>query len=202
MNIEVNFQSSILINDRIFIDPFRVQKDVKVDYIFITHPHFDHLSVEDINKVIKENTIIVCPESIKEEIINKFNNEILYVNPNNMYTIGDIKFETFPAYNVNKKFHLKSYNWVGYTIFIDKKRVTITGDTDVTDELMNLKTDILLLPIGGYYTMDEKEAAKLTNIIKPKIVVPTHYGEIVGDEKAGERFKNLIDKDIKCEIKL
>ena len=48
--------------------------------------------------------------------------------------------------------------------------------------------------------MDYKEAAILTNTIKPKIVVPIHYGSIVGTITDAINFKNSIDEDIKCEL--
>ena len=48
--------------------------------------------------------------------------------------------------------------------------------------------------------MTYEEAAELANIIKPKIVVPTHYGSIVGDKDDGENFKKLLNSNIECEI--
>ena len=60
--------------------------------------------------------------------------------------------------------------------------------------------DVAFVPVGGTYTMDVKEAAELVNIIEPKIVVPTHYGSIVGDISLGKTFKENIDKEIQVEI--
>ena len=48
--------------------------------------------------------------------------------------------------------------------------------------------------------MNTFEAAELVNEIKPKIVVPIHYGLIVGTKEDVINFKNLIDKDIECNI--
>ena len=53
--------------------------------------------------------------------------------------------------------------------------------------------------------MDFKEAAKLVNEIKPKTVIPIHYGKIVGGEKIGSEkdaidFKRLLRPTINCEI--
>ena len=48
--------------------------------------------------------------------------------------------------------------------------------------------------------MDYREAAELTNIIKPKIVIPIHYGIIVGTKEDAERFKELVDENITCKI--
>ena len=76
----------------------------------------------------------------------------------------------------------------------------VVGDSDNTPELNKIKTDILLVPIGGTYTMNVEEAAKLTNNIKPRKVIPTHYGEIVGEKDLGKEFEKLIDKNIVCEL--
>lgn len=48
--------------------------------------------------------------------------------------------------------------------------------------------------------MNYKEAANLVNIIKPKIAVPIHYGKIVGTKEDATNFKELLNKDIVCQI--
>ena len=62
VDIKINAQSSIRLSNKeivIYIDPYLIEKNVNdADYIFITHDHYDHLSIDDINKVIKEDTII------------------------------------------------------------------------------------------------------------------------------------------------
>lgn len=202
MDIKVNCQNSILINDEIYVDPLRVDGKVKAKYIFITHPHWDHFSVEDIKKVITSYTKIICPESMKNDIDGVFENQIIYVQPQQTYKIDNITVETFNAYNINKPFHPKQNAWVGYVLTIDNERIMIVGDSDVTPELSNLKADILLLPIGGHYTMNLVEAAEFTNDICSKKVIPTHYGDIVGDKDMGKQFKQLIGKNIVCELQL
>ena len=148
MEIVVNCQNSILINNEIFVDPLNVDGKIKVKYVFITHPHWDHFSVEDIKKVITNKTKLVCPLSMKESVEDVFKNEIIYVSPEKLYKIDDMNFETFHSYNNGKQFHPKSNNWVGYILNIDGERVTIVGDSDATNELESIKTDVLLIPIG------------------------------------------------------
>ena len=63
-----------------------------------------------------------------------------------------------------------------------------------------MKCDIALIPIGGHYTMDYKEAAEYVNKIAPKKVIPTHYGTLVGSKDDGEAFRKLVDKDIAVEL--
>lgn len=202
MKIVVNYQSSILVNDEICFDPLNIGKGVSAKYIFFTHPHWDHFSPKDIKKILTKSTTFVCPSSMQEEVEKHFPNKIFAVEPGKKYTLDDLTFEVVPAYNLTKKFHPRENNWVGYTLDIDGQRITITGDTDMTEELAKVKTDILLLPIGGTYTMNCEEAAKLTNLIKPKLVIPTHYGAIVGSKADGKEFQKLIDSNIKCELQL
>jgi len=203
--IEVLCHSSIRINKGkiIYIDPYKIEKTFSdADIIFITHNHYDHYSPEDINKVKKEDSIIVLTEDIKDEAIKLgFKEErIISVKPNQEYKYENIRFKTVPAYNVNKAFHPKENNWVGYIIKINDVEYYVAGDTDITEENLKVQCDVALIPIGGTYTTDYKEAAKLVNTIKPKVVIPTHYACIVGKKEDADEFSKLIDKEIECNI--
>lgn len=204
--IKINCHSSIKIgkDKTIYIDPFRI-KEVPhdADYIFITHSHYDHFSVQDILKVAKINTIFVSTEDTKSslELMGIPEEQIIIVEPNNKYEIQDIKFETIPSYNENKKYHPKENNWVGYIIELSGIKYYIAGDTDNIKEIQNIKCDIAFLPIGGEFTMNAKEAAELANKIDSRIIVPIHYAELVGTKEDLEEFVRLTNKEIKVLIK-
>lgn len=203
-NINLFKHNSIKItgNSNIYIDPFEIDNETKdANIIFITHSHYDHFSIKDILKIKNENTIIVSTKDTYQELIKYFNsNKIIIVIPNNSYEVLGIKFDTVRAYNVNKSFHPIDNDWVGYIINIDNTKYYIMGDTDINDDVLKVKCDVLFIPIGGTYTMNYKEAASYTNTINPKTVIPTHYGLIVGDVKLGQEFKLLINSNISCEI--
>ena len=209
MNIKVLYHSSIKIesNINIYFDPFKIEvASNDADVIFITHEHYDHFSPEDILKIKKENTIIVLPKNMENMALdlNFEKTNIVLVEPNQKYKLEnqELIFETIPAYNVNKNFHKKEMNWVGYILEIEGKRVYVAGDTDITEENKQVKCDIALVPIGGTYTMEAKEAAELVNIIKPKIAIPIHYGAIVGNKEDEKIFVENVGKDIECKILL
>ena len=188
-NIELLCHSSIRINKEkiIYIDPYKIEKDYNdADLIFVTHDHYDHYSEEDIDKVKKEDTVIIAPEELLTKLLRKGIRQdyIITVEPNKEYMTEGIKFETIPAYNTNKQFHPKENEWVGYIIEIKGIRYYIAGDTDITEENKKVKCDVAFVPVGGTYTMDFQEAAYLINEIKPKIAIPTHY------EKYLEEMRN------------
>lgn len=201
-NIEVLYHSSIRINKEktIYIDPFKIDRNYNdADIIFITHDHYDHYSEEDIDKVINENTVIVIPEELLTKVLKKGINKeaIVTVEPNKKYMVQGIKFETIPAYNINKTFHPKENDWIGYIIEINGVKYYIAGDTDITEENKKVKCDVAFVPVGGTYTMNFEEAAQLVNEIQPKVAVPIHYGSVVGTKQDAEKFVKLLHTNIK-----
>ena len=206
--ISVNIQSSILIsgNVKIYFDPIKMDRKYDADYIFITHSHYDHFSKEDILNIKNDNTVIIGPYDIYDKCLEmgfkEFN--VFRVKPYEEYNFGVIKFKTVPAYNVSKPFHPKENNWVGYVLEFEGNKYYIAGDTDVLDEnlIMLENIDVAFIPISGVYTMDALEAAGYVNNIKPKEVVPIHYGMVAFDEKDLDNFINNVDSNIKVDTLL
>ncbi len=178
----------------VYIDPYNIKKELHdADFILCTHTHYDHYSPEDIEKVQKNGTILIAPTDI---------NGVIKVMPNVKYEIEGLRFHTTYAYNKDKEFHPREKNWVGYVIELDGKRYYIAGDTDNIPEIRDIQCDVAFLPIGGTYTMNPEEAAELCKILKAEVIIPTHYGLIVGDLKAGEEFAaRLKGKNVKIYIK-
>ena len=86
-----------------------------------------------------------------------------------------------PAYNTNKDFHPKSNHWVGYIVTLSNgQRVYHSGDSDATPEMKKVQTDVALMPCGGTYTMTAAEMAAAANEFKPAVLIPMHWGDIVG----------------------
>lgn len=172
---------------QIYIDPFKLSENLpKADYIFITHAHYDHFSLEDIAKIQKANTVIIAPNDVS----SKIGTGVISVTPGKNYSIGKLKVETVPAYNLNKKFHPRGNNWVGYIITLSHgEKIYHAGDTDNIPEMRTVVADIALLPCGGTYTMTGREAAEAANAFKPKILIPMHWGDIVGTQKDAEQVK-------------
>ena len=207
-NVSINTHSSIKIvakdGSTIYFDPFKIPEESNdADYIFITHSHYDHFSPKDIQKIKKATSKIVVTTDLFDKAVSLgfSEDDVRIALPNAHYKVDNIEFDTIPAYNKIKEFHPRKNGWIGYIINIDNTIYYIAGDTDYSLEASKVKCDVAMLPIGGTYTMDPEEAAKLANVIRPKYVVPTHYGSIVGKPEYADIFVSLVDKEIEC-IKL
>jgi L-ascorbate metabolism protein UlaG (beta-lactamase superfamily) len=68
-------------------------------------------------------------------------------------------------------------------------RIYYPGDTDVIPEMDAIRADIVVIPVGGTYTMSAAEAADAVSRMKPVVAVPIHYGDIVGSLADAKKFK-------------
>lgn len=203
MEIKINKHSSIKIcsEKTIYFDPYLISEESHdADIIFITHEHHDHFSIEDIKKVEKEDTVFVIPDNMYNLLGGE---NVVVLKPNEKTQVEGYDVLTIPSYNVGNDFHPKEKENLAYIVTIEGKRVFVAGDTNMNEDNSKIKVDIALVPVGGHYTMDYKEAAELINMIKPSLAIPTHYGSNgIGNIDDGERFKELIDSNIKVEIKI
>lgn len=208
VNIAVNVQNSIRIAGErtVYFDPWQIEGEPHdADFVLVTHEHYDHFSPEDIAAVLKFDGYLIAPVSM-QHLLGAVNtipaSHIVTVMPGEKKEIARLMVEAYPAYNQGRPFHIKRNGWVGYVITLGAERYYVAGDTDAIPEIRDIKCDVAFLPIGGTYTMDANEAAALTLAIRPRVVIPTHYGSVVGSPVDGDFFQGLLPRDIRCELLL
>ena len=124
---------------------------------------------------------------------------MVLLNAGDTTEVCGIKVEAVPAYNIQPErlqFHPKENKWLGYILTIDGATYYIAGDTDQNEDNETISCDVALIPIGGTFTMDPVQAAAFINTIKPRFVVPTHYGTTVGNKEDVDAFEPLVDSSI------
>jgi L-ascorbate metabolism protein UlaG (beta-lactamase superfamily) len=93
---------------------------------------------------------------------------------------------------------------IGFSLDIEGKKVVNLGDTVFVEKWKDIQADVLMLPIGGFFTMNRKEAAKAARLIKPKMVIPTHFHWKIGPYVHPARVKKFADEissqGIECAI--
>jgi L-ascorbate metabolism protein UlaG (beta-lactamase superfamily) len=178
----------------IYIDPWKTSGAPKADLILVTHSHPDHLSVDDISKLKKDNTIIIGSKDIVKSVP-----DAVGVLPGNTKKVGPIVVEAVRAYNLEKEFHPRENDWLGIIVEVDGMRIDHTGDTDAIPEMRDLDNiDVVLIPVGGTYTMDPPEAAEAVSMFDPVKAIPMHWGDIIGEKNDAEKFRDLVE----CEVEI
>jgi len=177
----------------VYTDPFRLPDGLpRADLILISHEHFDHCSPEDAARLARPDTIFVTIQAC-QKALSGLPGEIRVVKPGDRLELKGVSIEAVPAYNVDKKFHPKAAGHVGFVFTAHGKRVYFAGDTDRIPEMKGLRADVALLPVSGTYVMTAEEAVEAAGDIHPEVVIPMHYGAIVGDESDAQRFAKLYE---------
>ncbi len=156
----------------IYFDPYQLpRKNERADLILISHDHFDHCSIPDIQKIADENTTVIIPSTCS--LNGKF--KVVKVKENEKTVINDIKIEAVPAYTINISTHPRMNRWLGYILTVDGLRIYHAGDTDKIPEMQYIDDiKVACIPVGGNYTMGMEEAAESIRLINPQIAVPMH----------------------------
>lgn len=189
----------------VYTDPYKVTKNDEADIVLLSHEHFDHLSLDDLKKVIMPGTTIVASPLCKDGLEGIKVKETRFLDPGGKLTVGKVEIEAVPAYNLDKfrapgqAFHPKGEKRVGFVLKMDGTTVYFAADTDFIPEMKSIKCDIALLPVSGTYVMTAEEAAEAARALNPKIAVPMHYGAIVGSEEDARKFKSLVKN---CQVEI
>lgn len=153
----------------------------KADLILITHHHGDHLDINAIELIKKENTKIILTEKCHEMSENL--KDVIVMQNGDLLNINNLEIEAVPAYNIMHKresgdpYHIKGEG-NGYVITFGDKKVYVAGDTENIPEMKNLKNiDIAFLPMNLPYTMTPEMVADAARMFRPAILYPYHYGK-------------------------
>lgn len=141
----------------IVIDPYnesiglKLPRKLEADVALVTHNHEDH---NNLKKIANDPFIIDGPGE---------------------YDVKDTFVQGIPSFHNEKK----EKNTI-YSILAEGIRICHLGDLgqkELTSEEVDAigDVDILLIPVGGVFTIDGKEAVKIMSQIEPKIIIPMHY---------------------------
>lgn len=180
----------------IYFDPFEISDGPQAALILISHDHYDHCSPEDIAKIQGPDTVIVT----EADSAKKLSGDVRVVKPGDSLKVGDVEVRAVPSYNTDKNFHPRANSWLGFVLDVGEVSVYHAGDSDHIPEMAELDVDIALLPVSGTYVMTASQAVGAARAINPRLVIPMHYGAIVGSEDDAVKFAKSLEGVVPVRI--
>lgn len=162
MNITWYGQSCFKISAKeadIVVDPFDSKIGLKpprseADIVTISHAHYDHNNKE----AVKGDPVIVDGPG--------------------EYSIKGVEIKGVESYHDKNQGQERGLNTI-YTIEAEGIKICHMGDLGHIlsgEEIGKIgSVDILMVPIGGVYTINTEEAIEVINQVEPRIVIPMHY---------------------------
>ena len=193
---------------RLLIDPFftearQLQDLVDIDYILLTHAHGDHTAgVLELAMQTKAKVIAIYELTAH---LNHLGVEVEPLGIGGTLDLGETKITMVPAVHSSSIFHEEPFSVeymgaaVGFIVEMDGKRVYHAGDTAIFSDMKLWASlyplDAAILPIGGVYTMDMRQAAMAAELMHVNQVVPIHYNTFPAIEIDPKEFEDLLKKD-------
>lgn len=134
--------------------PYDFPDGEEVDVVTVSHSHFDHSAV---------NRVKVGKEVLKTPVDK---------------VIEGVRFKSKSFFHDEERGRARGKNLI-FLIEGEDLKVLHLGDLGHVPDEEDLKEfkgiDILLTPVGGYFTIDGKKADRIIEILNPEIVIPMHY---------------------------
>ncbi len=152
---------------KVLIDPFSAIgytfPTIRPDIVTISHEHFDHNNTDPIHG----NPEVLRGLTSEAEDWNNINKKI-----------SDFSIFNVPVYHDKTQGNKRGKNSV-FVYDVDGLRFVHVGDLGHVlhdDQIKKIgKVDVLMIPVGGIYTIDGHEASKVVEQLNPRIVIPMHY---------------------------
>lgn len=203
-------QSGYILNDgktKICIDPYlsdvvnriadrpRMVKapfspeELESDIVVCTHNHLDHIDIDAIPLMKKDNMLFLAPSDAK----------------NQLFECGVINYKSFDIgtkiekgeFELEAVFADHSVSSVGVIVCHSGRTLYFSGDTEYNKELEKLKEyniDVMFICINGKLgNMNADEAVKLTQIINPRVSVPSHYGMFESNTENPKKYTSRLE---------
>ena len=197
----------------ILIDPFIAQnpkypKDfvlpAKIHYILLTHGHSDHIS-DAAPVAARNNSTVVAIYELAAYLAKKGVTNTIGMNLGGTVQLDDVAATMVEAKHSSGAQDEAGVHYVGVAAgfvltIADGPVLYHAGDTAVFGDMKLIcelyRPEVAMLPIGGHYTMDPKEASMAVRLLEPKMVLPLHFGTFPQLTGTPDQLAALVDSSV------
>lgn len=207
----INMSEKIIITDPVFptmlgyfkrvVKKPSYIKDLKVDYILLSHGHMDHLNFPSLSKLNKDAVIIV-PKGYGRLMKLLGFKKVHVLHPGDIYRDEYIKITAYEANHDGRRFYIGIDNEsISYLIERNDKKIFFAGDTALTSNYKNIKCDVALMPVGcykpdrfSYMHCTPEQSYEMFKMMDAKVMIPIHYKTfIISLEDFSETENSLLN---------
>lgn len=214
----INMSDKIIITDPVFpnllgyfkrvVKKPSYIKDLKVDYILLSHGHMDHLNFPSLSKLNKDAVIIV-PKGYKNLMKLLGFKKVFVLHPGEVYSDEYIKITAYEANHDGRRFYIGiDDESISYLIERKGKTVFFAGDTALTENYRDIKCDVALMPVGcykpdrfSYMHCTPEQSYEMYKMMNAKAMIPIHYKTFIISledfDETENSLLNLKDDSIK-----
>jgi len=181
----------------IYINPWRIARSAfHADIILLSNDTYDHCSPADIDKLRGPQTVVVGSAAVAAAL----SLPVTVLRPWQSINLGPARITAVPAYTFTPH-HPATKGELGYIVSVDYYDIYYAGTSDIIPELKHVQADIAIVPVAaGQGTMTPESAAQFLNTMRPRWVVPSHWGTLGGTQLDVQRLDHALDDDISMVV--
>ncbi|MBE2222140.1 MAG: metal-dependent hydrolase [Anaerolineae bacterium] len=173
-------------------------ESVHADFILQTHGHGDHIA-DTVPLATRTGATVICVPEIGGWLSKKGVENIHGMNTGGGWNFPFGRVKLTPALH-SSGLPDGSYggNPIGFVVTSESKHIYIAGDTALFSDMSligSVGLDVAILPIGDNYTMGPGDAIHAINLLKPKVVIPSHYSTWPVIEVDAHAWAKLVEKE-------